>query len=375
MPNYVKTILYSLLILVTFNAYSSNLQSDTIYFKGNYDYPPYHFLDKDMNQQGFTIDIIQAISRTMGITIQLELDEWSNVRSALINNSTDGVAGMSSSAERAEYANFTAPYIYITHAIFVRKESDIKGVDDLKDKRVLVVKGDIMHDYLISNEITKYIVPVKNYKTALRLLSAGEYDCALINKLHGQYAINEFNLSNLIPVGGSIQPKDVCFAISKGREDILVQINDGLKIIKTTGEYDEIYDKWFGVYEKKDIKTQVLNIIVWILFPFLIILFAILIWSWSLRKQVSNKTAELQNELNVRKLAEKKLLHEKSLLNSMINSIPDLIFYKDKNNVYLGCNEAFMKFNDFKFKSLAGKLILKYFLRRKRNYIMIQMQE
>jgi PAS domain S-box-containing protein len=368
MRNFIKTFLLILFLYISSTSFAGYFQSDTIHFKGNYDYPPYHFLDKDLKPTGFTIDIVNAIEKTMGLNIDFQLDLWTTVRQELENNEIDGVPGMSSSPERSKVFNFSAPYSYITHAIFVRKNSDIKSTDDLKDKQIIVVKGDIMHDYLISNNITRFIIPVKNYKTALRLLSAGEYDCALINKLHGQYAINEFNLSNLKPVGGSIQSREVCIALGKDHEDLLAQINNGLQIIKSTGEYDQLYDKWFGIYEKKDIKTQVFNIIVWILFPFLIVLFSILVWSWSLRKQVANKTAELQKELNERKKTEQKLLQEKSLLNSMINSIPDLIFYKDKNNIYLGCNEAFLKFNNFKADELIGKTDFDLFPKQQATY-------
>ena len=35
---------------------------------------------------------------------------------------------------------------------------------------------------------------------------------------------------------------------------------------------------------------------------------------------------------------------KEALLVSLINSIPDLIFYKDINSVYLGCNKAFEAF-------------------------------
>lgn len=349
------TILIFFIYFIPTSIYPSNFQKDTIYFKANYDYPPYHFLDSDSKPTGFSVDILEAISKTMGLNIKLELDNWTQVRIDLENERIDGVVGMSYSPDRSKKANFSAPYIYITHSIFTRKNSDIKSVDDIKNKQVIVIKGDIMHDYLISNKITNYIIPVKNYQNALRLLSAGEYDCALITKLHGQYAIKEFNLSNLTPVGGSIQPKEACFAIRFGREDILAQINDGLQTIKSTGEYDQLYDKWFGIYEKTDIRTQVFKIITLILFPFLILLFLILFWSWTLRKQVSIKTSELQNELNERKKAEKQLIHEKSLLDSMVNAIPDLIFYKNKDNIYIGCNDAFCKFNDMKAEDIIGK--------------------
>lgn len=45
---------------------------------------------------------------------------------------------------------------------------------------------------------------------------------------------------------------------------------------------------------------------------------------------------------------------KESLLKSLINSIPDLIFYKDKNSVYLGCNKAFEAFSGIAEKDLIG---------------------
>ncbi|MFC2096291.1 transporter substrate-binding domain-containing protein [Bacteroidota bacterium] len=354
--NKVFRILFiSFLIYLPSTLLSKSFQNDTIYFKANYDYPPYQLIDEHNNPSGFSVEILDAIAKTMGLNVKLELDTWSQVRLDLENKKIDGVVAMSFSTERSKTVNFSASFIYITHSIFTRKDSDLKSVDDIKNKQVIVVKGDIMHDYLIANNFTKYIIPVKNYQTALRLLSAGEYDCALINKLHGQYAIKEFNLSNLTPVGGSMQPKEICFAIIKGREDVLAQINDGLQIIKSTGEYDQIYDKWFGIYEKTELRTQLFRIISWILIPFLVLLITILFWSWTLRKQVALKTSELLNELNERKKAEKQLLQEKSLLSSMVNAIPDLIFYKNKDNTYIGCNDAFCKFNNMKSTDIIGK--------------------
>lgn len=38
------------------------------------------------------------------------------------------------------------------------------------------------------------------------------------------------------------------------------------------------------------------------------------------------------------------LARERALLTSLLNSVPDLIFYKDLNGVYLGCNNAFAEF-------------------------------
>ncbi|HKL09578.1 MAG TPA: transporter substrate-binding domain-containing protein [Bacteroidales bacterium] len=330
-------------------------QADTIFFKGNYDYPPYQLLDDNNVPIGFSVDLLKSIGKTMGFHVKIELAPWNQVRAELEAGKIDGLVAMSYSEEREHNVNFSTPYIYITHAVFVRNESEIISFDNIKNKKVIVVKGDIMHDYLISNNITSLIIPVRNYQTALRLLSAGEYDCALINKVQGQFAINEYNLKNLKFVGSSVHPQELCFAIKKDNPQLLQQINEGLKIVKATGEFDRIYEKWFSAFDEKNLKSEVLKTIIWILIPFLIILGVILIWSASLKKQVALKTNELQKELSERKKAELQLIHEKSLMNSMINSIPDLIFYKNKKNIYIGCNDAFCKFNNKTKDEIIGK--------------------
>ncbi len=367
----IKKIFITLILIFSIfcNRLSADfLQADTLFFKGNNDYPPYQLLDKNNVPTGFSVDLLKAIEKTMGLNISIELAPWNQVRSELEAGKIDGLAAMSYSKKREKNVNFSTPYLYITYDAFIRNNSNIKSIEDIKNKKIIVVKDDIMHDYLINNKITDLIIPVKNYHTALRLLSAEEYDCALLNKIQGEFTIKEFNLSNLTPLGEAIQTQELCFAIKKDNPQLLAQINDGLQILKATGESDRIYNKWFAVYEKKDIKTQVFKIIIWIFIPFYLILGAILIWSGSLRKQVAHKTSELQKELSERKKAELQLIHEKSLLSSMINSIPDLIFYKNKKNLYIGCNDAFCKFNNKTRNEIIGKQDHEIFPEEKANF-------
>ncbi|WP_342304844.1 PAS domain S-box protein [Methanolobus sp. ZRKC5] len=49
-------------------------------------------------------------------------------------------------------------------------------------------------------------------------------------------------------------------------------------------------------------------------------------------------------DITDRKLAEDKLEKKRSLLTGLLDSIPDMIFFKDRHGVYLGCNPEFSKF-------------------------------
>ena len=71
----------------------------------------------------------------------------------------------------------------------------------------------------------------------------------------------------------------------------------------------------------------------------------------ALEKQVAQER-ELRQELVK---SSNQLARERALLNSLLNSVPDLIFYKDINGIYLGCNVAFSEFSGQKVSDLVGK--------------------
>lgn len=60
-------------------------------------------------------------------------------------------------------------------------------------------------------------------------------------------------------------------------------------------------------------------------------------------------------DVTEQKRAEETLLKERSLLSSLIDSIPDLIFYKDVEGVYLGCNKAYEAFVGKSERDMVGK--------------------
>jgi PAS domain S-box-containing protein len=62
-----------------------------------------------------------------------------------------------------------------------------------------------------------------------------------------------------------------------------------------------------------------------------------LTWSWTLTRLTNRK---LHHEIGERQQITDKLQQREQLLRSVIDNIPPLIFWKDRNSVYLGCNQA-----------------------------------
>ena len=60
-----------------------------------------------------------------------------------------------------------------------------------------------------------------------------------------------------------------------------------------------------------------------------------------LRALIRKKTASLKEEIAERKYAEEILSQNRSMLNQILNTTPQSIFWKDINGIYLGCNQVF----------------------------------
>ena len=53
--------------------------------------------------------------------------------------------------------------------------------------------------------------------------------------------------------------------------------------------------------------------------------------------------------------SQERLAKDRALLRALLDSIPDLIFFKDQNSLYLGCNRAFEAYSGMKEQELIGK--------------------
>ncbi len=66
--------------------------------------------------------------------------------------------------------------------------------------------------------------------------------------------------------------------------------------------------------------------------------------SRSRQDEISRTNETLKHEVSQRQAAESQIRRERNLLKNLLNAIPDLVYYKDTNLAYLGCNSAFEAF-------------------------------
>ncbi len=281
------------------------------------DYPPYEFVDKGGQPAGYNVDLTRAIAEVMGMSIEFRFGKWSEMRAALTSGQIDVLEGISYSDARARDLDFAPPHAIVHHSIFARNDSPrVESLDDLRGRKIIVFRGGIMDDFLTSRGFGDDLVRTGTPADAMRLLASGQHDYAVLATLPGMYISRELQLTNVLPVVKSVAAEKYGYAVKKGNAELLSRLNEGLAILKKTGRYQSIHDKWLGVLEPQPVSWKIAGRwLALVVFPLLLVLGGTVLWSRSLQKQVAQRTESLAREVIERKRAAEELrLHQQQLV-------------------------------------------------------------
>lgn len=281
------------------------------------DYPPYEFVDQGGHPAGFNVDLTRAIAEVMGMTVEFRSGTWAEMRAGLLSGEIDVLQGLTYSQERAKELDFAPPHAIIQHAIFARRGTPpVASLDQLRGKKVIVFGGGIMDETLTGRGFGADLVRTGTPADALRLLASGQHAYVALALLPGIHIIRELHLTNVVPVARRVAVERYGYAVKKGHGELVARFDEGLAILKQTGRYDAIQDRWLGVLEPRGPGLgTILKYVSLALVPLLLVLGGTVLWSRSLQKLVAQRTASLAREVAERKRSEEELRqHQQQLI-------------------------------------------------------------
>mgnify|MGYP002345197077 CR=1 FL=1 len=328
-------------------------RKDVIHVRSDHDYAPFEFLDNGI-PAGFNIDLLRETARVMGFKIEIVLGPWDTVRRELEEGKIDMLAGMFYSRERDRKVDFSLPHTVVTHDLFVREGSPLRSLEDLAGKRLMVQKGDIMHDYALEKKLSTNLVALENVHDIIQGLSEGKADAALLQRYQVLYYTDRMGINNLKGLELKLMPQKYCFAVREGNRVLLARLNEGLGILKMTGKYREIHEKWFGIYDEEETYRVLMRYALWVLAPLLALLILTLGWSWTLRRRVALRTAELMEELERRQRAERGIIELSYFRERIIDNANVWINALDREMKVSLWNEAAERISGYRREEVLG---------------------
>ncbi len=209
-------------------------------------FPPFESMNGDV-AEGFDVDLIAAIANEMGLESKFQPEGFDTLIPTLAAGGKFDIiaSGMTITDERKQEIDFSDPYIDSNQSIAARVDFDFTDESSLAGKKVGAQAGTTGLAWAEENIKDAKIVEFKTATDALAALQAGNVD-AVVNDLPVTAALVKDASKGLVIVKEIPTGEQYGFGVSKENPELLKAINEALAALKASGEYDAIYEKWFG---------------------------------------------------------------------------------------------------------------------------------
>lgn len=217
-------------------------------------YAPFTYHDKDGKLTGYDVEVTRAVADKLGIKVEFKETRWDSMMAGLKAGRFDVVANQVglTSPERQATFDKSEPYSWSGAVLVVRKDSNIKSIDDIKGVKTA--------QSLTSNYGEKAkaagaeLVPVDGLAQSLTLIEQKRADATLNDEL----AVLDY-LKNKPDAGVKIvwsAPADEKVGsgliVNKGNDEALAKFSTAINELKADGTLKKLGEQFFG----KDISVK-----------------------------------------------------------------------------------------------------------------------
>lgn len=215
-----------------------------LYVGTNAEFQPFEYLE-DGKIVGFDVELMEAIAKTMGKTVEWKNISFDGLLPALQAKKLDVIiAGMTATEERKKFVNFSEAYYTSNQMILVNKENPVvDSFETLPGHAVGVIlgyTGDIAVSALENVKVQRY----NGTGEAIMALKAKKVDAVVLDSEPAKnYAKQN---PELALINTEVAKEEYAIAVGKNDKALADEIDKALKVLKEDGTYDALIQKYFG---------------------------------------------------------------------------------------------------------------------------------
>ena len=213
-------------------------------------YVPFEMTDKHGRIVGFEVDLLQAMSRALGVELELVSVPYTDLLPGLMAKKFDLIgSGMTVTQERNLKLNFSDSFIVVGQTVLMHPSlaGKVSSIEDLDEAgyRIVTTEGttgeSAAQRFLGAARRSSFVTS----EEALRQVVAGEADAFIHDAPYNLIAMTRPENATLLALEQPFTFEPLAFGLKKGDYDSLNWINHFLNQVAQDGTYDRLHDKWF----------------------------------------------------------------------------------------------------------------------------------
>ena len=217
-------------------------------------YPPFNYVNKSGELEGFEIDLIKAFCEELKAKCSLAFQNWDGIFPALLAHKYDAViASVSITEERKKRFYFSEKY-FDTPTRFVAKKGKFNAKNfDANGKKLGVQRATIFHEFLDANFPNSKIKLYGTIDEALLDLKTDRLDVVMsdglqlldgfLNKPDGK----DYEFVGKVYTDPKWFGAGIGVVVHLNNKDLAHKFNEAITSLREKGIYQKISKKWFGV--------------------------------------------------------------------------------------------------------------------------------
>lgn len=235
--------------------------------------------------EGIFVDLIEAIAKKEGWTLEYVPGTFSEGLSRLAQGQIDLMSDVALTSEREGlYAFHGEAVLSSWNQVYARRGSGIRSLLDLDNKRVAVLEGSMQQDFVrqmvAGFSINPTLVPLPDFASAFRAVAEGRADAVVTNRFYGARHAAASDLEDTAII---FNPSRLYFAAPKSGDPALLAAIDR-QLLEWKNDSSSVYYSALNRWTAGDLRKDFPPWVKWAVLATLLLLLASMVWGVALRR-------------------------------------------------------------------------------------------